>query len=184
MVKYFNLSLVILASTSLFIGCGSSSSGTTPTTPTTPTSKFTRDNTKEVVIDSTLNLVWQDNQASKTVTKQWLSDEKFTDCADNYIKDSCFNTIGDTASTYCSNLVLAEYNDWRLPTVNEIVSIMAKDEYPRINSEFVNIVPESYWTSESDSPKGWYGMAGNFNYPVYGTGYKNNSLNVRCVSSN
>jgi len=189
MVKYVKFISTILASASLLTGCGgSTTSDTTTYTPPSgttppPTSKFTRDNTKEVVIDSTLNLVWQDDEASKTVKKQWLTDEKFTDCADNYIKESCLNTVGDTASTYCSQLVLGEYTNWRLPTVKEILSIMAQDEYPAINPAFVNAVPEIYWTSESDSPKSFYGMAGNFDFPVSGTSYKNNSLNVRCVKS-
>jgi hypothetical protein len=53
------------------------------------------------------------------------------------------------ALTYCENLILAGYSDWRLPNRNELQSIVDYSRYnPAIDPVF-NAVSDSYWSSTS-----------------------------------
>jgi len=86
------------------------------------TSFLIRDATKHTVQDLTTSLEWQDNE---TVSKSWRD-----------------------AINYCENLTLGGYNDWRLPNINELNSIINKSSYnPAISSIFLYIVPSHYWSS-------------------------------------
>jgi hypothetical protein len=40
-------------------------------------SSYTRDDEKEVVLDAVTGLMWQDNEAAKSITKQWVTDENW-----------------------------------------------------------------------------------------------------------
>ena len=62
---------------------------------------LTRDNAKEVVIDKNTGLMWQDNIDAKTIRKNR--------------KD---------AKQYCRDLVLAGYDDWYLPPLKQLKSIV------------------------------------------------------------
>jgi len=79
--------------------------------------EFVRDNSKEVVVDKSTNLMWQDDNDVKSITKTWVE-----------------------AINYCENLTLGGYTDWRLPNINELKSIVdyTKAE-PAISSEFSNV---------------------------------------------
>jgi hypothetical protein len=87
----------------------------------TPVKALQRDGTKGVVTDPNTNLTWQDD--NKTVeAKDWRS-----------------------ALKYCEALTLDEFSDWRLPNINELISIrvMQDDstkasEFKQINSAFKN----------------------------------------------
>lgn len=94
--------------------------------------KFTRDNKKEIVIDNFTKLQWQDDVTAKTTEVDW-----------------------DTATSTCQNLTLGGYSDWRLPTNEELKSILKNR---RISSEFVNFASSFYWsstTSASDPSNAW-----------------------------
>ena len=118
--------------------------------------KFTRDNTKEIVIDNFTKLQWQDDATAKTTTANWTT---------------------ATTST-CQNLTLGGYSDWRLPNIDELKSILKNN---RISREFVNFASQSYWSSTtyaSNSSYAWYV----YFYNGYGDGdYKTYSHYVRCV---
>jgi hypothetical protein len=100
---------------------------------------FVRNDSSEVVIDYSTNLVWQDNNNSDIIkTKSGARDD-------------------------CSNLDISGIDDWVLPTMRELATII---DYTNLNpvvvDEFVNKDYNStttlYWTDnlyEPDSNKAW-----------------------------
>jgi len=107
-------------------------------------SSYERDDANEVVLDHVTGLMWQDNIDAKTVTKPRLT-------RSNYYAQDMNNTTGDTAATYCTNLSLGDYSDWRLPTINELMYITDKTkEHPAIDTNvFKNIVADRYLSSDT-----------------------------------
>lgn len=88
---------------------------------------YIRDNTKEIVLDTSTYLVWQDSAAT--------------------IGDSNKKSWSDSIS-YCESLVLGGSSDWRLPNLNELYMLVDKTNHtPAIDSEFENVVNEYYWSS-------------------------------------
>ena len=84
-----------------------------------------RDDSKELVIDKSAGLMWQDNIDTKTIKKNR--------------KD---------AKHYCRRLVFGGYDDWYLPTIKELRSIVDKRKYdPAIRDGFKNIKSYHYWSS-------------------------------------
>jgi len=89
---------------------------------------YWRDDNKKIVIDNFTFLQWQDNES---VQKQWEND----------------SNPSDTAQTYCSALSLGDYNDWRLPSIEELNTLVHKSNFPRIDDEFQFTSPSFYWSS-------------------------------------
>ncbi len=84
-----------------------------------------RDDSKELVIDKTTGLMWQDSIDTKTIRKNR--------------KD---------AKQYCRRLVFAGYKDWYLPRVKELKSIVDETKSnPAIRKGFKNVKSAQYWTS-------------------------------------
>ena len=133
---------------------------------------YTRDDTKQIVTDHVTGLQWQDNE---TISKQWVTTANYN--AGNYS-----DTSGDTASTYCSDLTLGGYSDWRLPSVKELLFIVDNSKHsPSIDNQFQNTISNYYWSSTtfaSNTSGAWFVYFSNgytYNY------YKDNSYYVRCV---
>ena len=84
------------------------------------------DNSNGTVIDTDTGLMWQqDTVPAGTYTWQ-------------------------DALSYCENLTLAGYNDWRLPNANELQSLVDYSRYlPSIDPVFPNTVLSFYWSSTS-----------------------------------
>jgi len=103
------------------------------------TPSYTRDDAKEVVTDNVTGLMWQDD--NNIVSKQWITSANYN--AGNYS-----DTSGDTATTYCSNLTLGGYSNWRVPTLVELESII---DYSVLNlsidSVFINTLAGYYSSS-------------------------------------
>lgn len=84
------------------------------------------DNTDDIVLDKETGLVWQKNVSSDIVT--W-----------------------EAAQIYCNNLSLGGRMGWRLPTVQELASLVDKTQsYPALPSghPFTNVTPYAvYWSA-------------------------------------
>lgn len=79
----------------------------------------------EIVTDSATGLIWQKGHASG---KRWKE-----------------------ALEYCENLDYAGHTDWRLPNINELVSLMNYDRYAPA-SDFPDIPIEHFWSSTTAIP--------------------------------
>jgi len=113
----------------------------------------------DVVIDKDRKLMWQDDKAVINNKMNWQEARK-----------------------YCKNLNLAGFSDWRLPTIQELSTIIDLDRYnPAIAKEFKNVRSEWYWTNTSyadDSSNAWTFYFKNGDDDDYG---KDNNYYVRCV---
>jgi hypothetical protein len=85
------------------------------------------DNGDGTVTDTRTSLMWQ----------------KTTESAMNY----------ETAIAYCKNLTLAGHTDWRLPTKNELMSLVNKNfSKPAIDTGvFPDTISFGYWTSTTSA---------------------------------
>jgi len=91
----------------------------------TPAGELTRDNFTELVTDSTNNIMWQDNTAASPNAHQWAE-----------------------GINLCEALTLGSYDNWRLPTINELRSIVDYGESnPAIYNVFRNARANIYWSS-------------------------------------
>ncbi|MBD3843901.1 MAG: DUF1566 domain-containing protein, partial [Campylobacterales bacterium] len=120
--------------------------------------QFIRDDNKSIVIDTELNLMWQDDSAAKTTSRNWAY-----------------------AIIYCKDeLKLGGYDDWRLPELYELWTIVDSSNFPTIKNEFKNTAPEYY---KSSSVGGATYRNGNIDFENAHENYglKDTFQNVRCV---
>ncbi|ETR67766.1 MAG: hypothetical protein OMM_11241, partial [Candidatus Magnetoglobus multicellularis str. Araruama] len=83
------------------------------------------DNSNNTITDTTTGLMWQRDPPINEMT--WKS-----------------------AIEYAESLSLDDYNDWRLPTITELKTIVDYSEsYPSINEDYYNCVSTFYWSSTS-----------------------------------
>jgi len=130
---------------------------------------FKRDNKKEIVIDLTRNLMWQDNSIIWPDTNSMSWQE-----AINYAKK-------------LNEKKFAGFDDWRVPTIEELLTIVdyhRKDYLPAIKKEFKNAsLNEKYWSSTTyidDISCAW---AVDFNWGKSYYSDKFDHCRVRCVRS-
>jgi hypothetical protein len=127
-----------------------------------PSSSNYTDNGDGTVTDSSTGLMWQQGQVNAIT---W-----------------------DEALVYCENLVLAGYNDWRLPSRNELQSLLDHNVVdPSINvALFPDTMPKEYWTSTTaivkpDCPIKYAYCVG-FSYGGVGLGHNSETyFNIRAV---
>jgi hypothetical protein len=137
----------------------------------------------DIVTDKLTKLMWQDNEGAKTTQKKWLTSVNHKICRNHKSSQVCFDTTGDTATTYCSNLRLGGYTDWRLPSSVELENIIDDSKFnPAINTDyFKNVSSSGYWSSTSYRGKKYHAW-----YVYFSNGYvynynKNYYNYVRCV---
>ena len=117
---------------------------------------------QKVVVDNNTGLEWQQTLSTSTYT--WAN-----------------------AKTYCSNLTYAGYSDWRLPTRQELLTIVDLNRLtPAINTTyFPNTTSKHFWSSSSYAGKSDNAWNVSFSSGQVGNGGKSsNTLYVRCVRGN
>jgi hypothetical protein len=121
--------------------------------------EFLRDDSKNIVLDSSNGLIWQDDTEVKTTKMTWA-----------------------VALTYCEGLSAGGYDDWRLPNQNELRSIIDKSRVsPSLSPKFVNFASNYFWSSTTyaGSTDGAWGVDFDDGYDY--AYYKTSSFYVRCV---
>lgn len=120
---------------------------------------YTRDETKEIVTDNVTGLMWQDDNDAKTIRKNHVD-----------------------AIVYCESLGLGGFNNWRLPSIEELVYLTDKGKInPAIDSKFENVISDLYWSSTTSASSTSYAWVVVFNDGDGNNGAKSSSRCVRCV---
>lgn len=119
--------------------------------------EFYRDDVKEVVIDKKRDLMWQDDEYSSG-------------------QDITFAK----AKAYCEELNFAGYDDWYLPKLDKLKTIIDADNYPKsIVDTFKHVASEYYWSaSEYGVEHAWMVLFRNASIDYY---YKRDTNHLRCV---
>ena len=114
----------------------------------------------EVITDTKLGLMWQDNSAAKSTKKNWKS-----------------------AKSYCKNLSFGGYSDWRLANNIELLTIVDYDRNtPAIIPSFENANSERYWSADKYKYEN-YTAAWTIDFRIGYSGFSDpkKELNLRCL---
>ena len=114
----------------------------------------------DVFTDTKTGLMWQDDSAAKYTQKDWQG-----------------------AITFCSQLHLAGHDDWRLPSIKELIQILSKK--PRdggMKKGFKHIGASGYyWSSSAHESNEEFAWMMNFKRGYEYNNYKTYERHVRCV---
>jgi hypothetical protein len=118
-----------------------------------------QDNGKDTVADTETGLMWQKS-------------------------NSALMTWGN-ALRYCENLTIGSYNDWRLPTIQELASLVDYDEYnPAIDKDyFPDTMSFHYWSSTTHVKFPFYARYVNFHGGLANSADRSKWKYVRAVRS-
>ncbi|MDO8806667.1 MAG: DUF1566 domain-containing protein [Elusimicrobiota bacterium] len=120
-----------------------------------------------VTIDNRTGLMWVTNPVDAAISGTYLWEDAI---------DACEGLIG-SAGTY------AGYNDWRLPNIRELMSIVDyQNVSPAINTAyFLNPVGAFYWSSTSYVQDNLFAWEVGFVSGIVNLDFKTSSYSVRCV---
>ena len=114
-----------------------------------------------IVLDKKNAIYWQDNLSSQKSSEDW-----------------------DDAIEYCDKLVLNNMKHWRLPTFNELLSIVDYTRVnPAINPVFEYVNEGTYWTSIDFSATASRAWTIDFRTGRTYYSYKTTNHSVRCVKA-
>lgn len=90
--------------------------------------RFIRLDDKDIVIDTKSNLMWQDNSDVESIDRTWY--------------DSLI---------YCEDMIFEGFSDWRVPNINEFLSIVDRSKKDKtIYDAFKKVKNFAYWTSTTN----------------------------------
>jgi len=124
--------------------------------------EFKRGDNNLTVIDTDTQLEWQDS----------------------YKDNDIIRTNWGSAVNYCEELKLDEKNDWRLPNINELKSIIVETQYaPTIDEKFKRTTNHLYFSSTTKKRNSNVVFIVNFDIGSLGYDYKTSTYGyfVRCV---
>ncbi len=155
------------------------------------------DNLDGTVTDTDTGLMWQQYTADADFDEDIDEDDEMTwKEALEYCEELIFNNDGEWTTDNTPNGSGAKYNDWRLPSRNELQTIVDYTQYdPSINREaFPDTMSFYYWSSTtpvgifwspaSTTPFGITDHAWRVDFTIGSVGYygyKYNSYYVRAV---
>jgi len=122
---------------------------------------FSRDDDQQIVTDEITGLMWQDDSDSRSYEDTW-----------------------ENAMQYCQDLTLSNYDDWRLPDIDELETLQdfgtVAYRYQNVSTTFTNFDQDysDYWTSISSGDEAFSVFYMTMHVLLRD---KNSSLNVRCV---
>lgn len=133
--------------------------------------------------DSNLPLCARGDSVDRTPSFQDNGDNSTTDLTTGLMwqkTDSMEELQWENASAYCDNLTLAGYNDWRLPDINELRSIINyTGSSPYIDTTYFSTSSSSYWSSTTYSS--YSAWSADFDSGVDSQNTSYNNSYVRCV---
>ena len=114
----------------------------------------------DVFTDSKTGLMWQDNSASKNIKKDWQG-----------------------AVSFCNALHLSGHDDWTLPSVKELESIIEMSQgREAMKNGFKNVGGSGYyWSSSENEANDGFAFMMNFKRGYEYNNYKTYERYVRCV---
>jgi len=117
----------------------------------------------DVVIDNATGLEWQDDVES--VVKKWEDSGKFP------------------AATYCNMSTLGDQRDWRVPSIDELLTLSDTSHYNPSVTEgiFSHISSSGYWSSTNNAGNTSSAWGVDFYYGGSYVRTKANDYYVRCV---
>ena len=122
------------------------------------------------------------NIVTDTVTKLQWDDKDYYEDPGNDSPSKVASNLQD-AIDFCENSDLNGTNDWRLPNVNELKTILDISKYsPAIDGNFSSTENGAYWTSTSDIKNINKVFSVNFSEGITHSDEKSSvDYNIRCV---